>query len=211
LPVSRTTLPSATGSSSGDLVLGAKPSAAETGLHGFINWLLSLPGVTAFAVEPESARVHASSSLSRFVQPPADSATLAGLVGCDRLDAETVKRAAIYCGPRQGEDPRQLWAVIPVEADSGDLLIAGLHVGLAEGDSPAAQEAGFQAALQEPDRRHGINQPLTALSFLLENLLHAFQTSTPDAGYRGRKTGDLALQIRHLRELLRVADSGDER
>jgi len=205
LPVPRTSPPTAPGSA--DLVLEATPNAGATGLGGFINWLLTLPGITAFAVAPDPTRVHASAGLSHFLEQPEDALALADLVGCERLDVETVRRAAVYCGPRQGEATRRLWALVPVEADSGDVLIAGVHVGIAEGDSPAAQEAAFQAALQEPDRRHGINQPLTALSFLLENLLHAFQTSTPDAGYRDRKAGDLALQIRHLRELLHIAEA----
>lgn len=185
-------------------MLGAKPPI--TGIGAFTTWLLTLPAVTAFAVDPDSTRVQASAGLSRLLAPPYDVANLARLVGCDSLEAQSVRRAAVHCGPRQGDAHRRLWAVIPVESDSGEVLVAGIHVGLAEGDSPAAQEAAFQVALQEPDRRHGINQPLTALSFLLENLLHAFQTATPDGGYRDRKAGDLALQIRHLRELLRVPD-----
>ncbi len=207
MPVPRTPPPSA--AASGDLVLAATP--AESAQGGFISWLLALPGIAAFAVEPAPLRVHASPGLSRFLNPSDDALALARLVGCDGLDVETVRRAAVYCGPRHGETQRRLWALIPVEADSGDVLIVGIQVGLAEGGSPAAQEAAFQAALQEPDRRHGINQPLTALSFLLENLLHAFQTSTPEAAYRDRKAGDLALQVRHLRELLRTADLTDDK
>jgi len=190
--------------------VGGEPKgapAAQDGQRAFIDWLLSLPGVAAFALESDGQTLHSSPALlSLLVYPQADAtaAGLARLVGSGALDGESLRRAAVSCGPRDGESPRRIWAIVPVEADSGEILVAGLHVGPVEGATTAAQEGAFRAALQEPDRRHGINQPLTALSFLLENLLHAFMTSAPTSAYCLRKAADFGQQIAQLRTLLPV-------
>ncbi len=178
----------------------------------FINWVLTLPDVAAFVVETDSGRAHCSPVLQRFLTghdaklgtPPLATAELAAAAGRTAFEGEVLRRAAVASGPHGQPGSRQLWATVPIESDSGDVLLLGLYVGPLQGADATVQEAAFRAAMQEPDRRHGINQPLTAMSFLLENLLHAFVTAAPDAVYRARKAGDLGLQLIQLRALLPV-------
>lgn len=173
---------------------------------GFAAWLLE-GSAASFLIDPATSLIRVSPALQPLMSAALGLPTLESLsvlVGRDSLGEEAARRAAVSCGPRDGDAPRRLWAVIPVESDGGDVLLVGLHIGLGDGDTPAAQEASFAAAMRDSERRHGINQPLTALSFLLENLLHAFETASPPADYRTRKAADLAQQVLQLRELLNV-------
>jgi hypothetical protein len=176
----------------------------------FIAWLLSAPDTPAFVVEPETGEAHVSNRLLGTL-PGLDgdqaTATLARIVGRNGFTGDLLRRAAVSTGPGIADETRHLWATVPIESDSGEVLLLGLYVGPLTGETPELQEAAFKAAMAEPDRRHGVNQPLTAMSFLLENLLHAFLSSSPDAAYRARKAGDLGLQIIQLRALLPVGQT----
>lgn len=176
----------------------------------FIAWLLSAPDTPAFVVEPENSRAHISNRLLEAlpgINADEASETLARIIGRSAFSGDLLRRAAVSTGPGISDESRHLWATVPIESDSGEVLLLGLYVGTLHGETPEAQEAAFKAAMAEPDRRHGVNQPLTAMSFLLENLLHAFLTSAPDAAYRARKAGDLGLQIIQLRALLPVGQT----
>ncbi len=176
----------------------------------FIAWLLSAPDTPAFVVEPENGQSHISGRLLEAL-PGIDggdaTGTLARIIGRSGFTGDLLRRAAVSTGPGIADEARHLWATVPIESDSGEVLLLGLYVGPLHGQTPDAQEAAFKAAMAEPDRRHGVNQPLTAMSFLLENLLHAFMSSAPDAAYRARKAGDLGLQLIQLRALLPVGQT----
>lgn len=183
----------------------------------FKDWLLTLPdslapASLAFLLEIEKGQLHLTPGAAEKLpglDPAALHSTLPQALGKDSLEGEILRRATIACGPREDSpaaaSARRIWALIPIEADNGDMLLVGLFVGPVSGNSVQEQTEALRHTLQDADRRHGVNQPLTALSFLLENLLHAFATGAPDNDYRTRKARDLGLQLVQLRTLLPIS------
>lgn len=98
----------------------------------------------------------------------------------------------------------RLWLSVPLEGDrpEADLQLLLLLAEVPEAFAPAQR---LREALAERESRHAINQPLTALTFLLENLLFACRDGTATPDYLARKRPQLDDQLDRLRALLAEA------
>lgn len=111
-------------------------------------------------------------------------------------------RTALALGLGAEADSLRLWLQVPLEGEAPehDLLLLLLLGGTPEALAPAQR---LREAFAERESRHAINQPLTAVTFLLENLLFACREGTVAADYLERKRQQLAGQLDRLRSLLR--------
>lgn len=174
--------------------------AHDSGLRRFSDWLLALPAQTCCILNEADGDVvcsdHTGGSLRRAGR--IDAAT--ALLGLDRAGQDS-RQARLTVGVDSGADRQLLWIVTPVEAEPpGYRLQVSLLAGWSEAGARVLPQ--LDQALANATTRHSMTQPLTALSFLLENLLYAFLESAPDDDYLLAKQTDLLEQVVRLSQLL---------
>lgn len=169
----------------------------QEGLTDYCGWLVTSPQVDCCVLaagmalgtgnlRAQLARAQAERSLERLIGRPGP------------RWSERQARLSVGKDPASGEE--LLWAVTPVEADLEPAT--RLEVGLLLGRDGGGIVERLEGALAEATFRHSTTQPLTALTFLLENLLYAFLQAAPDAAYLARKRSDLEGQAARLGELM---------
>ena len=111
-------------------------------------------------------------------------------------------RTALALGMGAEPESLRLWLLVPLEGETpgSDLLLLLLLGSVPEALAPAQR---LREALAERDSRHAINQPLTAITFLLENLLFACREGGLEVDYVSRKGHQLTEQLDRVRTLLR--------
>lgn len=167
------------------------PNAAPA---AFVDWILSLSGPAACLIDPAAGRALATSA--SLVDTPADAWWESDLAVLGEPG-----RTALAVGLGQDAGSLRLWVSVPLEGETAepDLLLLLLLGSAPERLAPAQR---LREALAERESRHAINQPLTALTFLLENLLFACRDGGLELAYLERKRGQLAEQLRRLETLL---------
>jgi len=114
-------------------------------------------------------------------------------------------RTALALGLGEAAGSLRLWLSVPLEGDDGpdaDLLLLLQLATVPEAFAPAHR---LREAFTERETRHAINQPLTAVTFLLENLVFACRAGPVAPDYLARKREQLVDQLGRLRDLLREA------
>lgn len=179
---------------------GEQAVGHDRGLRRFNDWLLALPAQSCCIVNEADGLVECSGRVGGTLAAADRFDAAAALVGLDRGNQDS-RQARVTVG-FDGEAGRQLlWIVTPVEAEPPGLrLQVSLLAGSAEPGTALLHR--LELALADATTRHSTTQPLTALSFLLENLLYAFIESTPDEDYLAAKRTDLVDQVERLAAVL---------
>jgi hypothetical protein len=164
----------------------------------FIDWILSPSGAAAWLVDSAAGQVLARSPA--LADLPADDAWWESELSVQGEPGRTA--LAVGLGGNPGN--LRLWLSIPLEGETPDSdLLLLLLLGSVPHELAPAQR--LREALAERDNRHAINQPLTAMTFLLENLLFACRAGGVEPAYLDRKRQQLVDQLERLGGLLREA------
>ena len=186
---------------------GEQAVGFDRGLRQFNDWLLALPAQSCCILNEADGVIEATEGLGATLVDKDDFGAAAALLGLNRAN-DSSRQARITVGFDAAARRHLLWVVTPVEAEPpGHHLQVALLVGSAEAGLDLAQR--LQAALANATTRHSTTQPLTALSFLLENLLYAFIESSPDEDYLLAKQNDLLEQVERLGTVLSDAEVYD--
>jgi hypothetical protein len=160
----------------------------------FINWIISLAETPALLLEVSEGRLLACSPALADLAAAREGGPDLAVVG------EESSTALALSLNRDGETLRA-WLRVPLdtEAPDGQLLLLFL---LSPDPQPLDLATRLRAAYAERESRHSINQPLTAITFLVENLLFACLGGEADGAYLDRKQAQMLGELRRLRGLL---------
>lgn len=168
---------------------------ACTAPQAFIDWLLDLPDAPLLLLAVADGRVLARS-------PALEAAAELGEGWWGEIVpvGEGTGTALALSLERSGE--RLLaWLQVPLDSEGpGRELL--LLLSLCPEPQPLDLGLRLRAAYAEREIRHSVNQPLTSITFLLENLLFACLEGEADAAYLGRKRSQMVGELRRLRGLL---------
>jgi hypothetical protein len=170
----------------------------DTPPAAFIDWILEPSGPPAWLVDSAARQVLARSTA--LADLPVDEAWWESELAVQGEPGRTALALGL------GRDARslRLWVTVPLEGETpGSDLLLLLLLGNAPEQLAPAQRLREAFALR--DSRHAINQPLTAMTFLLENLLFACRAGGVESPYLDRKRQQLAEQVERLAALLREA------
>jgi hypothetical protein len=164
----------------------------------FLDWILSPSGPPAWLVDSAAGQVLARSPV--LADLPADAPWWESELAVEGEPGRTA--LAVGLGGDAGS--LRLWLTVPLEGETpdSDILLLLLLGSVPDNLAPAQR---LREAFAERDSRHAINQPLTAMTFLLENLLFACRAGAVESRYLGRKREQLAEQLERLGALLREA------
>jgi len=168
------------------------------GLGDYGDWLVTAPRVACCVLERRIPLLLGSAALAGLLQRAASAGGLDGLIGRP-AGPWNERQARLSVGLDAASGDNLLWAMTPVETD---LPERRLQVGLLLGRDRGEIGSRLAGALEDATFRHSTTQPLTALSFLLENLYFAFLEAVPAPAYLERKRGDLEAQMDRLGELM---------
>jgi len=168
---------------------------SETASPRFIDWLLALPGLPACLIGLAAGRTLA------LAQPLQDLADEGAWWESDLVQVGEPGRTGLAVGLDRDPARLRLWLAVPLEGSGADdeQLLLLLLASVPEAQAPAQR---LREAFSERESRHAINQPLTAITFLLENLSFACREGAPPGDYLVRKRDQLLDQADRLRTLL---------
>ncbi len=174
---------------------------SERGLQRFKSWLLALPAQHCCILNEADGQIDSSLGIEGQIGGSGSFDAAVVLLGLNHRESQPSRKARLSVGFDAVAQNHLLWIVTPVEAEPAGLL---LQVSLLAGNAALAHDLPerLRVAQSEPTTRHSTTQPLTALSFLLENLLYAFLESTPDEEYLRAKQIDLLDQVSRLSALM---------
>jgi hypothetical protein len=168
---------------------------ASAAPEAFIAWILDLDGTPALLLEAAEGRLLACSPALAAVG--AESERWAAELAVVGEEGST----ALALSLGSAGDCLHPWLRLTLDAEGpGPRLV--LLLALCAEPQPLELAARLRAAQAERDSRHSINQPLTAITFLVENLFFACLGEGADAAYRARKRAQMLGELHRLRGLL---------
>jgi hypothetical protein len=164
--------------------------------EAFIAWILDLDGTPALLLDSVEGRLLACSPALAALG--ADSERWAAELAIVGEEGST----ALALSLGSTGDCLHPWLRLPLEAGGPGAQLL-LLLALSAEPQPLALAARLRAAQDARDSRHSLNQPLTAITFLVENLYFACLEGGADAAYRARKRAQMLGELQRLRALLR--------
>jgi hypothetical protein len=166
--------------------------------QAFIDWLLDLPGTSALLLAAPEGRLLACSPALDATAEESDA------WWAERVVVGEAGGTALALSLALGGEALRAWLQVPLEADGpGELLVL---LSLTAKPQPLDLGLRLHGAYAERESRHSINQPLTSITFLIENLLFACLAGEADAAYLARKRGQMLGELARLRGLLERYD-----